>query len=150
MLVEVEWKNKMLFEGMARGLKTAMDASPDHGGQGLGPTPKELLLESMCGCSAMDVVSILEKMRQKISHFKMDVDAKKNQEPPVYFTEIKVNYRLSGEIEKDKAIKAVSVSMSKYCGVSYMISKSSEISYEIYLNNESIYKGVADFVDPEE
>ena len=149
MKVEVFWKNKMQFEGVARGLKTPMDATSEHGGEGLAPTPKELLLESMCGCSGMDVVSILQKMRQNISEFKMDVEAQKNTEPPIYFTEIKLNYRLKGNIEKDKAIKAVSVSMNKYCGVSYMISKASEIYYEIFLNEESIFKGKSDFVDPE-
>lgn len=145
MLAKLAWKNNMIFECDNHGIKTHIDAVKEHGGDDAGPTPKELVLNAMMGCSAMDVVSILKKMRQEIKEFHMEVEAEKTIEHPVHFKNAVLKYYLSGDLTPEKVLKAVDSSMTKYCGVNFMISQSCEITYKVFLNGEEIKTDKANF-----
>lgn len=86
MAATMNWLGAMNFETDNRGIKTQMDATVEHGGNNLAPTPKELVMNAMMGCTAVDVVSTLQKMRQKIDRYTMSIDVEKNTEYPIYFT----------------------------------------------------------------
>lgn len=148
MAATMNWLGAMNFETDNRGIKTQMDATIEHGGNNLAPTPKELVMNAMMGCTAVDVVSTLQKMRQKIDRYTMSIDVEKNTEYPIYFTKANLVFNLFGEIEAEKLIKAVDSSLTKYCGVNYMISKVCEITYDLYLNEQKIKSGKTGFTDP--
>lgn len=107
-------------------------------GDDSGPSPKKLLLSSLAGCTGMDVVSLLKKMRVAITGFEMDIEADLTEEHPKVYSEIRLVYRFYGtNIKKEKVEKAVQLSQERYCGVSAMLGKSSSIKYSIeYLDEE--------------
>jgi putative redox protein len=148
MSATMNWLGGMQFETNNRGLVTQIDATTDHGGKNLAPTPKELVMNAMMGCTAMDVVSTLQKMRQTIERYTMSIEVEKNKEYPIYFTRANLTFHLFGNIDSDKLIKAVDSSLTKYCGVNYMISKVCEITYDLYLNEKKIKSGKTAFTDP--
>ncbi len=132
MKIDVNWLGNMAFEAAAGEKKIIIDALPQSGGEDKGMNPKNLLLASLAGCTSMDVVSILKKMNVKPEVFNVRVEAIASTEHPVYFTHIKVIYQFGGEhLPEKKLEKAVKLSQEKYCGISYMLGKSSELSYEI-------------------
>lgn len=135
---KMQWTSDMEFQCFNRDHKITLDATAEHGGKNNGPSPKELLLDSMMGCTGMDVVAILNKMRQKIESFEMEISAVKTLELPVHFETAVLRFLINGPIEKDKAIKAVDLSLSKYCGVNFIVSKSCKITYELMLNGQTI------------
>lgn len=145
MKASLNWLNNMQFSCDNRGLKTSIDAPKDSGGDDTAPTPKEFVLNAMMGCTAMDVVSLLRKMRQEINEFKMEIEAEKNLDHPIHFKHAELIYYLKGNMEIDKVIKAVDLSLTKYCGVNFMISKTCEIKYKIFLNEKMIKQGSANF-----
>ncbi len=145
---KLEWNNKMSFTATSEQHKVRIDATPEHGGDNSGPSPKQLVLHAMMSCTAMDVVSMLQKMRQEISSFNMAITAEKNLHYPIYFKSAHMQYLIEGNITADKAIKAVDSSLTKYCGVNYMIAKATTITFEIILNKIKIHQGVAKFDEP--
>lgn len=142
------WVNGMEFVADNRGHKVTIDATAEHGGQNKGPSPKELVLNAMMGCTAMDVVAILKKMRQEIQSFKMEIGADKTKEHPVHFKTAELVFILEGNIEPEKAVKAVESSLTKYCGVNYMISKTCKINFRLEVNGQMIKSGSVDFIEP--
>lgn len=121
-MVNVEWKGGMAFEASAEtGAKITMDAYLDSGGQGLGPTPLQTFLGALAACSAMDVVSILSKMRQEVTSYHIEVDGDR-AEPgtwPRPYTKIRIKHVLSGKALNSAAVeKAIQLSDEKYCSVS--------------------------------
>lgn len=149
MKAQLFWKRNMLFECDNRGIKTFTDDLKESGGEESAPTPKELVLNAMMGCTAIDVVSTLRKMRQEFKEFHMEVEAEKTTKHPTHFKTAVLKYYIFGEVNPAKLIKAVNSSLTKYCGVNYMISRSCEMSYVIYLNGNEIQKGPVEFVHPE-
>ena len=147
MKANLSWIENMKFVCDNHGLSTVMDAEVQHGGSGAGPTPKELVLNAMMGCTAMDVVAMLKKMRQEITEFKMEIEAEKNTTHPIHFKTAILIFRFQGSLEADKVIKAVELSLSKYCGVNYMISKTCAISFKIFLNDNMIKQGPVIFIE---
>lgn len=139
MRAELVWKSDMVFECDNSGLKTMMDINSSEAKKG--PNPKELVMNAMMGCTAMDVVSILKKMRQEIKEFRMENEVEKTLEHPIHFKTSLLTFHMGGDIDPDKAIKAVDSSLTKYCGVNYMISFSCEISFRIFLNGLEIKTG---------
>ncbi|MCX6234403.1 MAG: OsmC family protein [Bacteroidetes bacterium] len=122
----------MSFEADIYGHKVIMDASDEAGGKGRGPRPKPLSLASLGGCTGMDVVSILDKMKAKPESFTLSVTAELSDDYPKIYKKIHIIYLLKGKnLSLDKVMKAVSLSQEKYCGVSAMLRKAAEISYEI-------------------
>lgn len=145
MHAKLKWNSKMQFECTNNEHKITIDAFKEHGGEGLGPTPKDLLLDAMMGCTAMDTRSLLNKMRQNITQMEMEIDAVKTTEAPIHFKSALIKFNFKGEGDNDKVIKAVTKSLTKYCGINYMISKTCEITYDIYLNEEKIHTAIANF-----
>jgi putative redox protein len=129
--VKTIWKEKMAFNSQIDTHTVRMDTSPPMGDDS-GPSPKKLLLASLAGCTGMDVVSLLKKMRVEITGFDIDIEADLTEEHPKVFSEIRMVYRFHGkDMNQAKVEKAVNLSQERYCGVSEMLRKNSPISYRI-------------------
>ena len=113
---------------------TMFDASEDQGNTA-GFGPKALMLSSLAGCSGLDVVSLLKKMRAEVAEFTIDVTAELTEEHPKYYNKVKVDYHFSdANLEADKIQKAVNLSVTKYCGVMEMFRQFSTVETEIHLH----------------
>ena len=129
--VKTNWKNKMAFDSQIDNHTIRIDTGGEMGDDS-GPSPKKLLLSSLAGCTGMDVVSLLKKMHVSITGFEMDIQADLTEEHPKVYSEIRLIYRFFGkELNKEKIEKSVRLSQEKYCGVSAMLKKNSEINYSI-------------------
>lgn len=130
--IETSWAKGMAFKAELSGHQLVLDSDPKFGGEGRGPRPKPLLLLSLAGCTGMDLVSLLNKMRVDFEDIKIIVTAELTDEHPRYYHKIHLTYQIQGnDINKDKVEKAVGLSQDKYCGVSYMLKQAAEISYDI-------------------
>jgi len=130
--IEIDWKGQMLFESKANEGSVMIDAAEEVGGQGKGLRPKAMMLTALGGCTAMDVASLLKKMRAEVRDFKIDVEANLTDEHPKFYDKVKVTYRFYGkDFKKDKIEKAVNLSVDRYCGVMEMFRKFAEVSTEI-------------------
>lgn len=130
--IELSWKGQMLFESVAPEGNVMIDAAEESGGQGKGLRPKALMLTSLAGCSAMDVVSLLKKMRAEVDDFKIEVVANLTEEHPKYYDKVHVIYRFYGnDFKKDKIEKAVNLSVDRYCGVMEMFRQFAKVTTEI-------------------
>jgi len=132
--ISLNWNDAMSFETSLNGHKLVIDADEKVGGKDRGPRPKALLLVSLAGCTAMDVISMLGKMRVQPDSFHVDVEGELTEEHPKVYRTLHVKYIFKGkDLPMDKLEKAVSMSQEKYCGVSAMLSKASELTHEIVL-----------------
>jgi putative redox protein len=130
--INVKWNGKMAFETSLQGHKLVMDAAPDNGGEDTGMRPKSLLLAGLAGCTGMDVVSILAKMRVELEDFDMVVEADIEKEHPKYYNRINVIYQFKGkDLPLDKLQKAVDLSFERYCGVIGLFKKAIPVTTEI-------------------
>jgi putative redox protein len=130
--ITTRWIENMTFETEVNGHKITLDASPEGGGENKGPRPKLLLLSALGGCTGMDVISILKKMRVDVDDFKVVVEGEVMEEHPKYFFKMHVIYQFMGkDLPLDKLQKAVSLSEERYCGVSAMFRKGIEVTSEI-------------------
>lgn len=130
--VDVSWTGEMAFEANVNGFKLVIDADEKVGGQNKGPRPKPLTLASLGGCTAMDVISILKKMRVEPSWFNVEVEGELTEEHPKYYHTIRLTYQFKGEnLEMVKLQKAVDLSQERYCGVSALLSKGAKIESKI-------------------
>lgn len=127
---KLNWIQNMEMESEVRGLKVVMDARPESGGENKGQAPKELVLSGLCGCTAMDVISILKKMRSLPESFSVEAEAEQTESHPKVFKRIHLKYITKG-VDREKLEKAVKLSQEQYCGVSEMLKKTAEITYEI-------------------
>ena len=128
----VTWKSNMAFEAAVNGHQIIMDSDTSVGGQDQGPRPKILLLAGLGGCTGMDVISILAKMKVIPDKFWIDITAELSDEHPKVFNQIKLVYNFKGNnLEYDKLEKAVNLSKEKYCAVSAMLSKTAKMQTEI-------------------
>lgn len=122
----------MKFVGTGNsGKSIVMDAPAKSGGEGSAITPGELVLVSLGGCTAVDVISILNKMRVAVRDLKIDIEAEAVEEHPKIYRWVKMIYRFYGCEDQAKARKAVGLSKEKYCSVSAILSKSAEVKYDI-------------------
>lgn len=127
-----KWTSDMAFETEINGHKLIMDASKEHGGNDAGPRPKALLIAGLTGCSGMDVVAILKKMRVQVDSFEMKVETELTEEHPKTYSKIHMIYEFTGtDLDKKKLDKAVSLSHERYCGVAEMLRKGSQLTYEV-------------------
>lgn len=141
----VNWNTKLTFTGNARGHETVMDTTFNNGGLNRGPSPKEILLESMCACAGIDVIAILEKSNQLPLTLEMKATAEQTKTTPAVFEFVHIKFVGMGSTPAKDFIKAVELSMTKYCGVTAMITKVCPVSYEVVLNDEKISEGRAKF-----
>lgn len=129
MIASAEWKQGMIFEGRsASGHTITFDATAEHAA---GPSPMEAVLAALCGCTSVDVVSILEKKREPITGLTVSATAEQAPAPPRIFTKIHLVYRIAGKVSKKAAEDAVMLSKTKYCSVSLMLDKAAKIDYSI-------------------
>jgi putative redox protein len=129
MIASVVWKQGKLFEAHSESNHTiTFDASSAHAD---GISPMEAVLAALCGCTSVDVVSILEKKREPITGLTVSATAERAPSPPSVFTRIHLVYRISGKVSQKSAEDAVSLSKNKYCSVSKMLEKAVEIDYSI-------------------
>ncbi|MCK4760883.1 MAG: OsmC family protein [Candidatus Aminicenantes bacterium] len=136
---KVVWQEGMAFEAHLDGFNFAIDADENFGGQNKGPRPKGLTLISLAGCTAMDVISILKKMRVQVEHFEVGTESKLTGEHPKKFTDIVVIYKFRGkDLPLDKIQHAVELSMENYCGVSATLKPVVNISRKIFINDKEV------------
>lgn len=134
--ISMGWKEAMSFETTLNGHKIILDADEAVGGTDKGPRPKALLLVSLAGCTAMDVISILGKMRVQPEAFRVETDGELTEEHPKYYHKLHLRYVFKGkDLPMDKLEKAVSLSQERYCGVSAMLSKAATITHEIVIES---------------
>lgn len=123
------WKTKHEFESRQDNNTIKLDGNRENGF-----SPKALLLAGLAGCSGIDVVDILEKMRVEFSDFTIDTEAEQTNEHPKVFKEILITYRLkTASDNEDKVRKAIDLSLEKYCGVSAMLKKNSPVNYKLVI-----------------
>ncbi len=133
--LNVNWIENMSFETELNGHKLIIDAAPENGGNNKGPRPKALMLLALAGCTGMDVVSILKKMKVNYEKFSIEVQADLTEEHPMHYVKMHVIYKVWGkDLPLDKIEKAVSLSDEKYCGVSAAYKKAMELTHEIQIN----------------
>jgi putative redox protein len=112
-----------------------MDSAPDIGGEGKGMRPMQLLLAAVGGCSAIDVILILKKQKQVIEDFEVEVEGEREKiEDYSLFREICLHFKFKGKVDKDKAERAVKLSVDKYCSVSKTLEPTAKISYKVSVN----------------
>ncbi|QXP64445.1 OsmC family protein [Polaribacter sp. HaHaR_3_91] len=135
-IVKTTWKENMQFESdNPSGLNLTMDAGEESGGEGKGYRPKALMLASLAGCSGLDVVSLLTKMRAEVADFKIDITAELTDEHPKFYNKVKVDYHFTDtDLKPEKIQKAVNLSVTKYCGVMEMFRQFAEVEIEIHLH----------------
>jgi putative redox protein len=114
------------------GNKVHIDASPDIGGTNQGMRPMQMLLAAMGGCSAIDVINILKKQKQDLKDIKVTVTGEREKDAvPSLYTEVHAHFRLFGGLDKDKANKAVTLSVEKYCSVAKTLEANAKITYSV-------------------
>jgi putative redox protein len=130
----VSHQEEMAFEVALDGHTFLIDADESVGGKDRGPRPKALLLSGLAGCTAMDVTSILGKMKVSFDSFKVEIDAHLTDEHPKIYDKIHVRYVLTGsDIDRSKVERAVELSEERYCGASAMLRQAAEITSEIVI-----------------
>lgn len=133
-IVNTSWKGNMLFEANVSGHSVMMDAVPAVGGEDKGSRPKELMLAALAGCTGMDVVSILKKMRVEFSALNIRVEADVTEDHPRHYNKMVVIYEFTGQnLQMEQLKKAVELSQERYCGVSFVYKKAMEVAYEILI-----------------
>ncbi len=131
-----------LVEGMQfvanadSGHAVVMDASGDVGGKDSGARPMELLVLGLGGCTGMDVVSILRKMKQDVKGFEIEIDADRAKTYPKVYTRVHIVYKIWGDISEDKLKKAIELSQDTYCSASAMFKETAEVTYEYKILKE--------------
>ncbi|MEI6386965.1 MAG: OsmC family protein [Spirochaetota bacterium] len=127
------WAGEMAFTADFDDYSVRMDTNPEMGRTGPGASPKKLLLAALAGCSGMDVVSLLKKMRQPLSWFDMRVTGELTEGHPAYYKSMEIVYRFktSDGLEADKVEKAVNYSQERYCGVSALYKLAIPVTFRI-------------------
>ena len=122
----------MTFVGESgSGHAVVMDGAPEHGGRNLGIRPMEMLLLGLGGCTAFDVVMILNKSRQDIVDCEVSIDSDRSEQVPKVFTRIHIHFTITGNnLDVGKVEKAVNLSAEKYCSASEMLGKTADITHD--------------------
>lgn len=134
--VSTVWQEEMSFQSQVDNHTISLDAEDVFGGRNRGSRPKPLMLTALGGCTAMDVVSLLNKMRVPFTGLTVDVSAELTEEHPKVYQNVMVTYKVKGTgLDPEKVEKAVALSQEKYCGVIAMFKSFSTVSYTIeYIN----------------
>jgi putative redox protein len=133
--INLGWKKGMAFQADLFGHKITVDTDKSNGGQDLGPRPKALVLVALAGCTGMDVVSILNKMRVELIDLNIKVEGEVTEEHPKHFSSMHITYEFWGQdLPLEKLEKAVSMSDEKYCGVSATLKKGIPVTHSIIVH----------------
>ncbi len=132
------WKENMLFESdNPSGHSVLIESGTEHGGNEIGLRPKAMMLSSLAGCTGLDIVSLLKKMRAEVDDFKLVVNGELTDEHPKYYHSVTVEYHFYGrDLKEDKINKAVDLSIEKYCGVMEMFRQFSELKTEVHFHKK--------------
>ncbi len=135
MHVDVSWISNKQFETInEEGAKFRMDSKKKSGGSGDFASPTDHLLAAVAGCTGIDVVSILQKMRQQFRSLRIEVDGTQAEENPKYFTQIHIKYVIEGDnVDRDKVEQAVAFSQDKYCSVRATLTDKCKVTTEIVI-----------------
>jgi putative redox protein len=144
MHAKLVWKENLQFTAEADGHVVLMDAKPPVG-QGKAQTPKQLLLAALCGCTAMDVASIMRKQRQEVKSFEVTAEASIQTGNPAVFIAIDLAFRIEGAVDLAVAVEAARLSQTRFCAISAMLSQAVPIRYEVFVNSASAGRGEAHF-----
>ena len=144
MKAELKHSGKMKLDTQIGGFSITMDADAPFG-EGQHPSPKQLLLTGMAGCTAMDVISLLKKHKQAFESFSMKVNAESVKTYPQVFNECLMEYFAEGPVDARILNESVQLSLSKYCSVSAMVSKVVPIQWKTYINSQMVGEGKAEF-----
>ena len=136
MKATVTWQSNMVFVGQsASGFPIQMDSDPSFGGTNSGVRPMEMIALGLAGCIAMDVLSILQKKRQQVTHFEVKVDAPRSPEYPMVFMNAVVTYVVTGKnVSEDAVLRSIELTATKYCPAQIMLEKvfPMTLHYEIF------------------
>ncbi len=146
--IETQWMGKMKFNALVNGHTITMDAPEKVGGEDQGPIPKPFILTALSGCTGMDVVSILNKSHKPVVDFSITVTGELSAQQPIEYTAIHLVYNFTGdETSKDAALKAVTLSQEKYCGVSHMLKKIMPVTWDVNYNGKQVFSNKSVGVD---
>ena len=135
--VNTKWIGEMAFESTVGDHKIRLDAAPEVGGNNSGARPKPLMLVALAGCTGIDVVSLMKKMRVNFDSLDIDVEGDLNDDHPKFFRTMKIIFTIKGRnVDREKVEKAVTLSKEKYCGVSALYAKAIPLEYEIIISKD--------------
>ena len=137
-IVTTEWQQDMVFKSdNPSGKEILIDSSEEFGGTNSGLRPKAMMLSSLAGCSGLDVVSLLNKMKVDLDEFKIITTGELTEEHPKYYYKVRLDYHFFGkELNEKKINKAVKLSIEKYCGVFEMFRHFAKMETEIHLHSK--------------
>ncbi len=148
MKLNLTWKEKLQFVATDGTHELMMDTKPPLGSD-TAMTPKQLVVAGLAGCTGIDVAALMRKFRQPIEALEIETDVEKSSGGyPEVFTSALMTFRLRGELDPEKALEAVRLSQTRYCGVSAMLSKAFPIRYRVEVNGQIVGEGVAQFDEP--
>ena len=132
MNISVNWVDGLLMVGKSdSGHTITMDGPPESGGENLGVRPMEMLLLGVAGCTMIDVVTTLKKMRQDLSHLETKINAERATDHPKVFTDIHIQFILKGQnLDEKKVDKAITLSAEKYCSASIKLGETATITHD--------------------
>ena len=132
MNISVNWVDGLLMVGKSdSGHTITMDGPPESGGENLGVRPMEMLLLGVAGCTMIDVVTTLKKMRQDLSHLETKINAERATDHPKVFTDIHIRFVVKGkDLDPKKVDKAITLSAEKYCSASIMLGETATITHD--------------------
>ena len=134
-IVKTQWKGDLTFQAEIGNHKLIMDAPEQSGGKDLGPGTKKLQLAALSGCTGMDIVSILKKMRVEFAGVDVEVQGELTEEHPIQYKNMHIIYTFTGkDLPMQKLEKAVKMSEETYCGVGALYKKAIEVTSEIVVN----------------
>lgn len=138
MKARVQWLDGRAFVGESgSGHAVVMDGAPEAGGRNIGVRPMEMLLLGLGGCTAFDVVMILERMREKVTGLDVALEAERAAEDPKVFTHVKIIYKLTGRGLKPANVeRAINLSAEKYCSASIMFGKTASIEHAFEITED--------------
>ncbi len=142
MKVHCTWTEKLRFVSTIGNHAVVMDAKKPLGDEAA-PTPKEFLLSALCGCTGMDVISLLRKHQQPVEEFHVTAEAGTRTGHPAIFSEISIKFQIRGPVDPARVIEAVALSQTQYCSVSAMLSRAVPIHYTVEIDGEEIHRGQA-------
>ena len=136
MKVSVNWQGNMIFTGTSpSGFPVQLDSDSNFGGSNAGIRPMEMIAFGLAGCTAMDVLSILKKKRQDVTHFELRIDAPRSPEYPKVFTSAVITYVITGRnVDETAVLRAIELTVTKYCPAQIMLQQAfpMDLHYEIY------------------
>ena len=143
MKARVQWLDGRAFVGeTGSGHAVVMDGAPESGGRNIGVRPMEMLLLGLGGCTAFDIVLILERMREKVTGLDITLDGERATEDPKVYTRVKLIYKVTGRKLKPANVeRAVNLSAEKYCSATAMFAKSAVIEHSFEIFEEGAAQG---------